>query len=194
MRPALLAALLSLPRLAADPPDPPLPQAAAAIAPDPRLGILQRLGRNGDWLVIRGTHATDDFIAGVRRAPFSHVAILDAGREEVIEAEGKGIHTTPLRTFLAKSRRLMLVRPQWGDGDCQEEALQRARDAVGRKYDFSGLVGLNHPERYYCSELAVAIYRPCFTRKERIPKVVAPDQLHAWGTILYDSGPAGTRP
>ena len=158
------------------------------------LDAVKRLGQPGDWLVVRGVHATDDLVSAVTDAPFSHAAVLDPERGQVIEAEGKGLHTTPLAAFMAKSQRLLLVRPMWAvDAAAQAEAVAKARGLVGSKYDFTGLVGLNVPDRYYCSELAVAAYGPRVDRRrDHLPPVVPPDQLPYWGTVIWDSGPVFT--
>src|SRR6185295_256178 len=67
------------------------------------LGEVRRLGRNGDWLVIRGYHATDNMVSVATNTPWSHAAVLDKDHDQVVEAEGKGVHTTPLAEFVAKS-------------------------------------------------------------------------------------------
>lgn len=155
---------------------------------------VTRLGQPGDWLVIRGYHATDHLVSALTNEPFSHVAILDPARQQVIEAEGKGLHTTPLPAFMTKAHRLMLLRPVWAtDPARQEAAVARARSLVGSPYDFTGLVGLGLPDRYYCSELAVAVHVPQASRKDRMPPVIPPGDLHRWATILWDSGPVPTR-
>lgn len=149
-----------------------------------------RLGQPGDWLVIRGYHTTDHLVSALTNAPFSHVAVLDPEMGQVIEAEGRGLHTTSLPDFMRKAHRLMLLRPQWATtGDRQRAAVAQARSLVGRPYDFTGLVGLNVPDRYYCSELAVAVYAPHAARKDRLPLVLPPGDMHVWATILWDSGP-----
>ena len=166
----------------------PSDQAARAGA---MLDAVERYGQPGDWLVVRGVHATDDFVSAVTDAPFSHAAVLDPERGQAIEAEGKGLHTTPLAAFMAKCQRVMLVRPMWAvDAEAQRQAVARARGLVGAKYDFTGLVGLNVPGRYYCSELAVAAYGDRVDRRrDHIPPVIPPDQLPYWGTVVWDSGP-----
>jgi hypothetical protein len=159
------------------------------------LAEVTRLGQPGDWLVIRGYHATDHLVSAVTNAPFSHVAVLDPERGQVIEAEGRGLHTTPLVDFVTKAHRLMLLRPQWATTpERQRAAVDRARALVGRPYDFTGLVGLNVPDRYYCSELAVAIYAPYASRKERLPLVIPPADMHYWGAVLWDGGPVVEAP
>ncbi len=151
---------------------------------------IQRLGQPGDWLVIRGYHATDNLVSALTNAPFSHVAVLDTEKGQVIEAEGKGLHTTPLDEFTRKSQRLMLLRPQWATSlERQQSAVLKARGLAGRPYDFLGLVGINVPNAYYCSELAVAVYGPHSNRKEHLPPVIPPVEMPYWSTVIWDSGP-----
>jgi hypothetical protein len=152
------------------------------------LDEVRRLGRNGDWLVIRGYHATDHIVSVATNTPWSHAAVLDKDGDQVVEAEGKGVHTTSLADFVLKSHRLLLVRPNWATDQSSLEAVLNARRSVGKGYDFLGLAGLDIPDRYYCSELAVAVYRSHIPTGTQIPRPVAPAQLHYWGRILYDSG------
>ena len=46
--------------------------------------LLRELGRDGDWLVIRGYHASDNLVSSLTNLPFSHAAVLDTDRDEVI--------------------------------------------------------------------------------------------------------------
>jgi hypothetical protein len=149
---------------------------------------VRSLGRNGDWLVIRGYHLSDNFVATLTNSPFSHAAVLDLDENRVIEAESKGIHVTPLADFVAKSHRLLLIRPIWSDVNSADVALKKARGLVGRAYDFLGLIGMDVPDRYYCSELTVEIYRPFIRTQDIVPRPVEPGKLHYWGRVLYDSG------
>ena len=152
------------------------------------LDEVRRLGRNGDWLVIRGYHTTDNMVSMVTNTPWSHAAVLDKDRDQVIEAEGRGVHTSTLPEFIAKSHRLLLVRSNWATDRSSLEAVRTAHKWVGRGYDFLGLAGLDIPDRYYCSELAVAVYRAYIPSGTYVPRPVTPGQLHYWGRILYDSG------
>jgi hypothetical protein len=152
------------------------------------LDEVRRLGRNGDWLVIRGYHATDNMVSVATNSPWSHAAVLDKDHDQVIEAEGKGVHTSTLPEFVAKSHRLLLVRSNWANDRSASEAVRIAHTSVGKGYDFLGLAGLDIPDRYYCSELAVAVYRAHIPSGTYVPRPVTPAQLHYWGRILYDSG------
>jgi len=154
------------------------------------LAELRALGRPGDWLVIRGYHATDNLVAAVTNKPFSHAAVLDPERGEVVEAEAHGVHTSTLAAFVAKSHRLLLIRPVWaGEEASAAAAVAKARSLVGRQYDFLGLIGLNVPDTYYCSELALEVYRPYIRPRDVVPRPIEPGQLHHYGRILFDSGP-----
>jgi hypothetical protein len=149
---------------------------------------VRRLGRDGDWLVIRGYHLSDNLVASLTNKPFSHAAVLDQANDRVIEAEAAGVHFTPLSEFVAKSHRLLLIRPVWSDAATADAALRKAREVVGRPYDFLGLIGLGIPDRYYCSSLTIEIYRPFIRADDQVPRPVEPGQLMYWGRILYDSG------
>lgn len=153
------------------------------------LSAVRELGRPGDWLVIRGYHATDNLVAALTNKPFSHAAVLDPERGQVIEAESQGVHPSALPDFVAKSHRLLLVRPMWATSESAAFAVDQARRLVGRPYDFLGLIGFSVPDAYYCSELVVAVYRPYIRGHDLIPRPVEPGQLHHYGRILFDSGP-----
>jgi permuted papain-like amidase YaeF/Yiix C92 family enzyme len=166
------------------------PDTAAKSARDAvTLSAIEALGRSGDWLVIRGYHATDNLVASLTNKPFSHAAVLDLERDQVIEAEAHGVHTSTLSAFVAKSHRLLLIRPAWADAHGAEAAVRKARSLVGRQYDFLGLIGFNIPDRYYCSELVLEVYRPFMRPDDFVPRPVEPGQLYHYGRILFDNGP-----
>ena len=150
---------------------------------------VEKLGRNGDWLVVRGTHPTDDLVAGFTNLPVSHVGIYYREKGTVIEAEGVGVHASTLAEFASKATRLLILRPVWAEGDAGDRAVQKARSLIGKPYDYWGVVGLHEPDSYFCSELAVKVYQEFIREEDKVPGVVAPGQLYAWGRVLYDSGP-----
>jgi hypothetical protein len=163
-----------------------------AVRPEGGLSVdrVLHVAANGDWLVIRGLHRSDDAVATLTNMPLSHVGVLDLERREVIEAEGVGVHASPLDEFVGKAERLLVVRPVWASETSTRSAIERARGLVGSNYDYLGLIGLNVPDRYYCTELALSVYQPAGSKPPNpFPPVVAPGQLYHWGTILYDSGP-----
>jgi hypothetical protein len=77
----------------------------------------------------------------------------------------------------------------WASETSAGVAVAKARSLVGRQYDFLGLIGLNIPDTYYCSELALEVYRPFIRAHDVIPRPIEPGQLHYYGRILFDSGP-----
>lgn len=156
---------------------------------------VQALGADGDWLVIRGYKGTDQLVASATRTPLSHAAVLDHGHGEVIEATAKGVHVTGLRKFIKKAHRVILIRPIWAQhAGAGLQAVEIARKLVGMPYDFLGTVGLDHPHAYYCSELAVHVYKDHISQQDELPRVMEPGQMYLWGTILYDSRPRRSAP
>lgn len=168
----------------------PPPQATREERAAATVDALHALGRSGDWVVRRGYHGTDHAIAALTNAPFSHAALLDLDQDQVIEADGQGgVHLTPLKDFALASHRVWLLRPAWSTPERGLKAVVAARLWVGRKYDFTGLTGLNNPNRLYCSELCIQAYRPWIPKRTPIPPVIPPGTLHDWATVLWDSGP-----
>ena len=143
----------------------------------------------GDWLVTRGYHATDALVANATGTALSHVAVYNADSQTVVEAEGRGVHTTPLDAFVNKSYRLLIIRPRWLTPDNADRAYARAEQLVGKDYDYLGTIGFDSPDRYYCSELAVSIYKPWQRPVEKFPDVIKPGDLYLYGRVVYDSLP-----
>lgn len=143
----------------------------------------------GDWLVTRGYHVTDNLVANTTGIPISHVALFNAELKQVIEAEGKGVHSSTLEEFIEKSYRVIVIRPRWRSDENGQLAWQEAKRLVGRDYDFLGTIGFSYPDRYYCSELAVVVYQQWHSPIEKFPRVIKPGELYLFGEILYDSLP-----
>lgn len=85
-----------------------------------------------------------------------------------------------------KSYRLLIIRPRWLNS---KKAFLNAQNLVGKKYDFLGTIGFNFPNKYYCSELALTIYKEWYRPTEKFPKVIKPGELYLYGKVLYDSLP-----
>jgi hypothetical protein len=151
------------------------------------LKAVREVGKTGDWLVLRGYHETDHLVATATNQPFSHVAVLDMAEDQVIEAIGSGVQSLGLEERLHTSHHVMVMRPRWWREERAANAISAARAQVGGSYDFLGTVGLGAKDRFYCSELAVHIYRPYFEGDERIPGVLEPGHMYMWGEIVYDS-------
>jgi len=150
---------------------------------------IDSLAKDGDWLVTRGYHASDNIVANATGVPISHSAIYDKEKQLVIEADNTGIHTTPISDFIDKSYRVLIIRPRWQNESNAIKALQKAHHLVGKDYDFLGTIGINLKDKYYCSELAVYIYEEWHKPTEKIPTVIKPSELYLFGKILYDSLP-----
>lgn len=150
---------------------------------------ILKVAKTGDWLVIRGYHATDDLVAHATGIPISHAGVLDLQNQTVIEAEGNGVHSTKLDQFVDKSFRLLVIRPRWRTQKNAKFALSEARQLIGKKYDYLGTIGFSHPDKYYCSELVIYIYKKWFKKKEKFPAIIKPGELYLFGQILYDSLP-----
>lgn len=154
------------------------------------VNALRKEGQAGYWLVRRGYHKTDSAISLVTNSPFSHAALLDLERDQVIEADGKGgVHVTPIPVFAAACQRMWMLEPAWFTPENGREAILKARELVGSKYDYPGLTGLNVADRYYCSELCMVVYKPSIPKGTQIPPVIPPGLMHDWATVLWDSGP-----
>ncbi|MDR2080941.1 MAG: hypothetical protein LBP54_03520 [Campylobacteraceae bacterium] len=152
---------------------------------------LKNVLTHGDWLVIRGIHESDNFIAGATNMPLSHAAIYDANTDEAIEADGSGVHTTALKDFLAKSQRVMVIAPIWANEQTRAAAVSKARDKIGLNYNYTGLIGLDTPNSFYCTQLAIDAYKEAIEAsppQNPLPHVVKPGQMYHWGRIIYDSG------
>jgi hypothetical protein len=145
---------------------------------------------NGDWLVTREANLPGNFFGTVTNMPFSHAAVYDAENNQVIEADRHGVHRSSLEEFLSRASRIWVLKPVWATVETRPLAVARARSLIGRAYDFIGLIGLNIDNRYYCSELAISVWKPFMSdsgETNPIPAVVAPGQLHHWGRVVYDS-------
>jgi hypothetical protein len=143
----------------------------------------------GDWVVIRGVTGPDNFIGTVTNMPFSHASVYDAENDSVIEADSHGVHVTSLADYLGSASRVWIIKPVWATPQTRPLAVKKARETVGKPYDFTGLLGLGLADSYYCSELAIAVWRPFMGRAQTnpIPLVISPGRLHHWGRVVYDS-------
>jgi Permuted papain-like amidase enzyme, YaeF/YiiX, C92 family len=150
------------------------------------LAAIRARGGNGMWLVSRGYHLGDDIIAIATNSPLSHASVLDHDGEQVIEAVGKGVVQSPLGPFLRESHRVLLVRPGGWTPEAGAKAVSRARGAVGKGYDFLGIVGVPSSNHFYCSELALWSMEVPVDRFGP-QRVLHPRDLDHHGDILFDS-------
>ncbi len=150
--------------------------------------VIETAG-TGDWLVTRGYHTTDNLVSNATGIPISHAGVYNARSQQVIEAEGRGVHISNLKEFVDKSYRLLIIRPRWQSLENGTVAWAEAEKLVGKSYDFLGTLGFNYPSKYYCSELVISIYHQWHNANEKFPGIIKPGELYLYGTILYDSLP-----
>jgi hypothetical protein len=161
---------------------------AAATETEHWIDQVRQQGKDGYWLIVRGSHIGDQAVAAVSGETLSHAAVLDHGKETIIEAIGKGVVETPLHEFLAQAWRLEMVEPPDFTPEAGRAALARARSHVGAGYDWLGLVGAQNDHRFYCTELAVEAYEG---RKKgwTLGNPIRPEDVPALGHVVFDSGP-----
>lgn len=148
---------------------------------------------DGDIVLRRGYAVLSDLITLVTPGmQMSHAALYDATSGKVIEAVDGGIREHPLDQYVRGSHRLVIVRPKVS-ADERRAAVLQARAVIGTGFDYMGFVGIDDPERFYCSELVAWAYK-AKERGLRGGDVIAPGELVSLGDIVYDSGERGARP
>jgi hypothetical protein len=144
-------------------------------------------GRDGDLVLRRGYGAISDVITFMSDSDdLSHAAVLDARRKTVIEANGGSVREVPLRQFVNGAHRVVLLRPRGLDDAAARRVLARARAKLGAEYDYTGFVGIDDPDKFYCTELAAWALAP--ETELHVGSLVEPGELLALGNVVYDSG------
>lgn len=145
---------------------------------------IERVARDGDWILTRSYSAVGDVIAfGTRGPEISHASVYDAGRGTAIEAVRPVVHEVPLEELLERNRVAIIVRPH-GLSEAQRRAsLARARSAIGKPFDLRGLFGIDDADKFYCSELVVWA-----AGIDTGDVVVTPASLVDHGEVIYLSG------
>jgi hypothetical protein len=149
---------------------------------------LRRLARDGDWIVSRAYYLTSDLIVlGTAGEALSHGSIYDATRGTVIESVGSGVRELPLAAFLERNHVAILVRPFELTAAESRAAVARARSRVGAAFDVTGMLGVDDPDRFYCTELVFwASQIP--ERTGARERVITPADLLKYGEVVYWSG------
>jgi hypothetical protein len=149
--------------------------------------------QDGDIVLRRGYAVLSDIITFVTIGPsVSHAGIYDATTGTIIEALDGGVGERSLPAYVGGSHRVVIVRPKVSKAE-RRAAVMRARAAIGTPFDYSGFIGLDDPQRFYCSELVVWAYG-ADQRGFDGGTLVAPGELAVFGDIVYDSGDRGSRP
>jgi uncharacterized protein YycO len=149
---------------------------------------ISSTARDGDWILTRSYALVADGIVAVTPGEsLSHASIYDAEHGTVIEAISDGVREVPLSQLVGRNHYVIVVRPSNMTAAEQHDAVVRARSKLGSKYDISGLVGVDHQDQYYCSEL---VYWASQTeaRSGRKEHVVTPSDLMSYGEVIYWSG------
>ena len=157
------------------------------------LDRLDRDAATGMWLVTRGYHTGDDLVAMATNSPLSHASILDLERSSVIEAVAQGVIETDLRQFLRETHRLVLIKPTNWTPENGHIAVAKAREEIGKKYDYLGVVGLPKRDNWYCSELA-AWSMGIEVQRKGPEHVLHPRNMHLYGETLFDTGSRDSQP
>ena len=122
----------------------------------------------------------------------SHAAIYDAATDHFIDAVSSGVREVTAEQFLGASHRWMIIRPNLPAAE-RHAAVARARAALGTGFDFSGFVGLDNADRFYCSELvawALGVRDTVFADDI----LVTPAELAQVGPTIYASADRGELP
>ena len=149
---------------------------------------IGKVGRDGDWILSRAYYLTSGMITvGTGGEDLSHASMYDAEKGTVIEAVSAGIREIPLAEFIERNHYVVLVRPANMSAGDQREALDRARGKLGEKFDVGGMFGIDHQDRFYCSEL---VYWASQTESRSGTReiVVTPSDLMKYGEVIYWSG------
>lgn len=148
--------------------------------------------QHGDIVLRRGYAVLSDVITIVSPGPkVSHAGIYDASSRTVIEAVDGGIRERALSDYVRGSHRVIIVRAKVSAAE-KNAAVVQARAAIGIGFDYSGFVGMDDPERFYCSELVAWVYH-AEQHGFDAGRLIAPGELVALGDIVYDSGERGGR-
>ena len=149
---------------------------------------IRRVARTGDWILTRSYSLVGDAItAGTGGESVSHASIYDARTGTIIEAVGGGVREVPLEDLLDRNRHAIVVRPAGLSHDERVASVDRARSALGVAFDYSGLIGVDRPDRFYCSEL-VYWAAGIEARTGERPRIITPSGLIGHGEVVYYSG------
>jgi permuted papain-like amidase YaeF/Yiix C92 family enzyme len=163
------------------------PQADAAVT---RMWTheIRGVARDGDWILSRSYWlAADAITLGTGGEGISHASIYDARHGTVIEAVGSGVREIPLEQLVERNHYLIVVRPNGMTAAEESLAVARARLKLGVEFDGAGMLGLDDPETFYCSEL-VWWASEGQSRTEDEPVVITPSDLIKYGEVIYYSG------
>ena len=149
---------------------------------------IHGVARDGDWILTRSYYAMGDAIAlATPGEDLSHASIYDATHDTVIEAVRSGVREIPLAKLVDRNHYVIVVRPSGMTAADEALALARARTRLGAPFDITGMIGVDHADAYYCSEL---VYWASQTEAHsgRHERVITPADLMKYGEVIYWSG------
>ena len=163
------------------------PQADAAVT-ELWAHDIKRVAQDGDWILSRGYYMSSDAISTLTIGEdISHASIYDAKRGTIIEAVGSGVREISLEKLIHRNAHLVVVRPPGLTAQERARSVERARSRVGTAFDTRGLIGLDDPNKVYCSEL-VWWASQMEQRTGEHQTLITPAELMDYGQVVYWSG------
>lgn len=142
---------------------------------------IRKVIQPGDILIRRFERYVDKwYIPGW----WNHGGVYVGGRkEQVVHAIAEGVVIEDFLNFMRTDHLIILRPPE----DMLKEGLKRAREIVGRKYDF--FLDFEDHERFSCTELPDYCYPGIITPKRRFGRisVVADDIVNSGLEVVWDS-------
>ncbi len=142
---------------------------------------LAQVAQTGDWLLAGTYTLLGDMIfvldGGGRR--LGHAAIYDGASKTVIEAVPPRVQEVSLLEFAKRNANVTVVRPRGISREHLREAIGRARSMIGAPFDYLGILGLEYPTRFFCTELIQKAY------SLPGPRMVWPRALLERGDVRY---------
>lgn len=77
-----------------------------------------------------------------------------------------------------------MVKPYGYNQTRAANALDCCIQKSGKPYDFSGTVGIDRTEKYYCSELVVECYEH-LVDSLKMPRIITPGKVLDYGESVY---------
>lgn len=149
---------------------------------------IHKVAKDGDWILTRSYFMVADMISlATPGEDLSHASIYDAKRDTVIEAVGDGVREIPLSQLVQRNHYVIVVHPS-GMTDAQRtRSVERARSRLGTPFDTRGMLGLDDPDKVYCSELVWWAAQGELRTGDH-HRVITPGDLMDYGEVVYWSG------
>ena len=150
---------------------------------------LNEIIRPGDIIIRRFEGYVDKFlIPGWWNHAGMYVGEVDGKNHKVVHAISDGVVVDDLIDFMRTDHMIVLRAEDWR----REDAIKRAKDAVGSDYDFA--FNFNETLRFSCTELVSHCFPEVIKGKKRFGRytVVADDIVNTKAlTVVWDSRKGG---